>query len=932
MTQKTQKQPDTASRAANVSRKVARRGARETRKAIRRFGALMVDTLKSLFGVGQRRVNRRSNRTTIGRFINDIITLAETSHLTGLRVNLSEILVEPRFMPAEEIIEPVAEDDVIQEVYYVVPRIPDLPEIVAPYNVPSLSIPQLAVGHRRLAILGPVGSGRTTALMAIALWAVREIEFEEPDDPVKQHIEMEMQQLTDKERKKIEREKQERIEAARAQLEIDLQSGQVSKPKAVSQAEAYQQELENEANPLPPFTSLIPLVVHLADLRVSSNLFGAEVDPAEPLIRALQRSVSTLTARTIPRMVYRRLEENSALILLDGYDELPPANQKRVQMWLEAFIAQYGDNFIIMTGPDIGYGPLMKMGLTPLFMKPWNSQEINTFIDKWVTAWPTANRVRRNKPGPEVGTNQRKRAEADNYAYSPAELTFKVWAMFSDDTVSYHRGEWIDTFIKTYPPSPIDYDASLPLLQNAATLQTDLGFITLAGIEVLNQEQGAAGAISQTALNQLDTDGDGVTDDDDDAADNAESLDDAAAVERARLLRTLGFAGLLSSYRGGRYRFRHRLIADYYASLTLQSLPESDPASLFQIAQKPNWQRPLRYAAAHTNLDDVVRMKLMAHPDLLQSNLIELTRWLAYAQEAPEWRGEVLRRLGNTFVHPDQYVTGRERIAAALVASRTPDGALSIFEYGLGSKEADIRRLSCLGIGAMGIHGRRLTDQIANLIADPEQDVHLSAAHALAAIGTEMAKQTLVGALLEGEERLQQAVAEDFALMPEEGYMTLYEAVEHEEMFVRRSALFGLRRVETDWARERVHERFLYEKEWFVRVVAQEGFLSQEAGLVGPPPPPNAEDVFWIQRWAENRGVVMPSGVKSNEVLQQALKDKNLEIRKISAVALGQMGAAEAARLLYLGLADPEPAIREAAHKALVELQTKIGDTLPDPH
>ncbi len=930
MTHKTNNQPNSptaANRAAQVSRKVARRGARETRKAIRRFGALMIDTLKALLGVGQRRLNRRNNRTTIGRFINDIITLAETSHLTGLRVNLSEILIEPRFLAATDIIEPVAEDDVLQEVYYVVPRIPDLPQIAAPYNMPAFSIPQLAVGHRRLAILGPTGSGRTTALMAIALWAVREIEFEEPNDPVKQRLELEVQQLTEKERKKLEREKQERIEAARAQLEIDLASGQVAKSKAVTQAEAHQQEQDAEEDPLPPFTSLVPLVVHLADLHVSNSMLGAEVDPAEPLVRALQRSVSSLTARTIPRMIYRRLEENSALILLDGYDELPPTQQKRVQAWLKAFIAQYGKNFIIMTGPDIGYGPLMKMGITPLFVKPWNHNEINTFIEKWVEAWPDANRLRRNKPGPAVGASQRKRAEVDNYGLTPAELTFKVWAMFSDDTVGYHPSDWIEPFIKTYPPNPIDYDATLPLLQNAGALQTDLGFITLSGIEVLNQ-QSAAGAISQNALAQLNPNDDGLADDDTAAEEDAE---DAAAIERARLLRALSFAGLMTSYRGGRYRFRHSLMADHYASLTLHPLPQSDPASLFEIAQKPNWQRPLRFAAAHTQLDDVVRMKLMTHPDLLQSSLIEMTRWLAYTREAPEWRGEILRRLGNAFVHPGQFVTARERLAAALVASRDPDGALSVFEYGLRSEDIDVRRLSCLGIGAMGVHGRRLTDQVAALIEDPEQDVQVSAAHALVAMGTEIAKQTLTQALLEGEERLQQAVAEGFALMPEDGYATLYEAVEHEEMFVRRSALFGLRRVETEWARDLVHERFLNEKEWFVRVVAQEGFLKQEAGLVGPTPPPNAEDVFWIQRWADNRGVAMKAGHKSNEVLQKALADNNLEIRTISTVALGQLGAAEAARLLYVRLADPEPVIQEAAHKALVELQTQIGDTLPDP-
>ncbi|MEL6151249.1 MAG: hypothetical protein AAFR56_16610, partial [Chloroflexota bacterium] len=131
MAKKAQKQAqaDVSSRAAEVSREVAKRGARQGRKAFRRFVRLTLDMTRTVLGVGQRRVNRRNNRTTIGRYINDIITLAETAHLLGLKANLSDILVEPRFLPEPDVVEPVGEDDVLQEVFYVIPRQPDLLEL-----------------------------------------------------------------------------------------------------------------------------------------------------------------------------------------------------------------------------------------------------------------------------------------------------------------------------------------------------------------------------------------------------------------------------------------------------------------------------------------------------------------------------------------------------------------------------------------------------------------------------------------------------------------------------------------------------------------------------------------------------------------------------------------------------------------------------------
>lgn len=931
MPKKPQPSQDAQQRAAEISRQVARRSVRETRKAVRRFGGLVMDTTKSLFGVGQRRVNRRNNRTTTGRFLNDMITLAETTHLAGLHVDLSDVLVEPRFLDAPDIIEPTAEDDVRQEVFYVLPQMPDLPEIIAPYNVPSYRIPEIAAGHRRVAILGTPGSGRTTALMAIALWALREVQFEEKDDPVKQRIEEEIMQLTEREREKLEQKKQERLQAAREALESAIEKGDVQKTRAVTAAEAYRQEQEAEEEPLPAFDTLIPLYIHLADLNVSATQFGAAVDPAEPLMRALQRQVSTLTARVIPRMVYERLDENRALILIDGYDELSSADRQRARTWLNAFLEQYGDNFIIMAGPAQGYAALTYMGFAPVFMKPWNKNEIAEYVEKWAAAFPQVTGTR-GKPGPEISEQQMKRARAESYTLSPAEMTLKVWSAFSSETSQTHISEWVDTFIQAQLPKGQSYADILPLMSAAAALQTDLNFVTRQGITLLFSEQEATGQINvtQSVLQELDTDSDSVADEDPTAEDDLEDEDDAA-VAHARQLRTLVFAGLLREYRGGRYRFRHSILADYLAGLTLQNLQEQSPAALYDLAEKPSWQRPFRFAAAHTNLDNVARMKFMAHPDMLHTNLIEMARWLAYVQDYPNWRNKLLEHLGNAFVHPNQFVTNRERIAAALVATRDPEGAMMIFEVGLGQPDFDVQRLSCLGIGALGTHAQRMLDPIADLMYSQDQDVQLAAAHALATMDAPVAKQVLLKSLEEGAERQQQAVAEEFAMMPDYGYMKLYDTVEHEDMFVRRAVLFGLRRVETEWAYELIHNRFLYEEEFFVRLVAQEGFLNLEAGLQGPTPPPTAAALEWVRAWAAERQIKLPDGQGANRALMRTLGDQNEVYRLLGAVALGQIGVLEATKPLYERLADPSEGVREGAHKALVEIQLKVGETLPNP-
>ncbi len=924
------KNPPKGQSAGDVSKKIAKRGAKQTRRTMRRFGALMADTARSMLGVGQRRVNRRSNRTISGRYLNDFITIAETTHLAGLQVDLSQVLIEPRFLPAPEIEQPVADDDVRQEVFYVIPRVPDLPFITAPYNLSSYRMEQLAAGHRKLAILGNSGSGKTTALLALALWLMGEVHFEEKDDPVKTKLAEEEAALSDKEREELERQRREMREEAKLQLEQAIESGQAEEAaRAVNQAEkAAQEEAEGE-EPLPDFNTLFPIYIHCADMNVDAGSYGDDVDPAEPLIRAVQRRVSTLTARTIPRTIYQRLEEKRALILMDGYDDLPPAERRRFESWLHAFDRLYGGNFLIMSGPATGYGKLAKMGITPLFLKPWNEGEINEFVDKWAEAWPQVNATRR-KPGPAPSENQVKRAKVNTTALTPAELTLKVMGAFEDNETRLTLDSWIAPYMERYLPARTNYEDALPLLQLAAALQIDLGFMTRKGVETILKEQDSSGqgTISSTSLQGLDQDGDGVADFDDTDDDDTE---DEAETERRRLINELIFSGMLVRYQGGRLRFRHQILADYLASLTLKPLPAADPATLYDLAQKPNWERPLRIAVLHTDLSNVVKLKLAANPDMLQSNLIELAQWLSMTHEEPEWYGEILRRLGNAYVHPKQYVTNRERIAAALVQMRDPNSALKIFDSGLTSEDGDLRRLACVGIGALGAAGKRYVEPLANLTDDPEEDVRIAAVHALSAIGDTIALQTMAEVLLDGDERTKQAVAEEFAGMRQNGYPTLYDAVQHPEMTVRRAALFGIRRVETEWASELIRQTWIGEEEWFARIVALEAFIKEQSGPYGPPPPITPDQIEWVQEWAERNRIPLPSGRQSTRALQKALADPDLFYRAYGAIALGQFGVIQATQALYERLTDPEPAVQEAAHKGLVELQLTVGEPMLDP-
>jgi hypothetical protein len=896
----------------------------KAQKAMMRFGGLMWETTKSVLGSGgQRRVQRRSNRTVSGRYINDLITIAETTHIAGLHADLSQLLVEPRFLPEPELIDPVAEDDVRQEVFYVIPRMPDLPYIVAPYNLHNYRLEQLLQGkNRRLALLGIPGSGRTTALMAILLWVTQEISFDEPTDPVKQMLAEEDEALSEKEREEKARRRQEMREAAKLELEQAIESGEIDKSKAgpVNVAEAIAED-EAEGEPLPSVRSLLPMYFHCADLNITRGEFGSQVDPAEPLVRAVQRRLSTLSARTVPHLLYERLDQKRALVLIDGYDDLPAEDRPAVEAWLAGFLAEYGDNFVIMTGPAVGYTRLRVHDFTPLFVKPWGQHETNAYIDKWRTVWPQIDANSR-----EVDTKQARRTQYGNHALYPAELTLKIWANFSGDTSKYHLYEWVETFINDSLPERYSYDNALPLLMTAGALQLESGFIKLKDIAGIQPENQAASKSAKTALEATEATAETASTTDTDTDEEDEVL-----TEQRQIVNEFVNSGLLVRFRGGRYRFRHPILADYLAGLTLTPLPDSSPMTLYQYAQDPAWQRALRFAARDTDLSKVIEMKLNANEDLLLSNLLEMALWLRATREETAWREDILIRLGNAFIQDEQYVINRERVTAALVESRDVKGAMEIFETGLTHPNDAIRRLSALGIGAIGQGAERYITQLSSMTVDPEEDVQLAAAHALAAIGTDEAKLALADAFLNGEERLQQAAAEAFANMPDGGYMTLYDATQHEQIHVRRAAYFGVRRIETEWASEVIRQGFLSEEEWYVRVIAQDAFIREQAGIIGPPRPATPDQLEWVQIWAREREIGLPPGERSIAVLMRTLRDDDLQFRALGAIVLGQIGVVEAIQQLYLMLKDTEPLIREAGHKGLVELLLRMGTPLPDP-
>lgn len=834
-----------------------------------------------------------ATRSADNRYINEVVRIAQNNHLASRFAQLTDLLVEPRFLPAPPLVAP-PDDDVIRSVFHVVPNIPDLPYLQSPYNLETLSIDDLSTGDHALALLGQPGSGRTTALMAIMLRGLGHVNFERPLDKVQQRINAEEDKLDDKQR------------AVRIKDRLNIE--QRAKEKLAEERGGGFDADESKSG-LPLFNRLMPVYVHLADVNPHDTEFTNQIDPAEPLVRAVQRQIGRVAASTLPRNLYSRLNRGQVLLLVDGYDDLPEADRSRQLAWLSALMETYSNNFFIVAGPASGYGALTaRLGLTPVFLRPWSDQNTNEAVDRWAETWPKVSGSRRAS-GAKPNAETVERAKTNNRILTPYDLTLKIWATYANDTEAAGVEGWIRAFLARHLPTDQSLGLILPQITQAAALQLDEGYITQAKLT-----ERITGKAAEIAEQQPPADGK--------KAKKSEQESNA----QAKLLAMLHKNNLLVAYTGGRYQFRHPFVAAYLASLTLK---DASTEQVLTKANQPNWAQALAYANLSRPMDEVVRARLNAPPDMLRQAETEIASWLPYTNTETSWRGMYLKHLGTMLISPSQYPLLRERATAALVASRDKS-VIPLFRQAARSPNPHLRRLSTLGLGALG--DADAVNDLATLLTDQDADVGLSAALALGAIRTEAALNALVDAFTEGSEQMRQAVAETFADIPDEGFPILYDAIHDEDMMLRRASVFGLRRVKSGWSMIAIYRAFLEDEQWYVRSAAQMAFNELQYGKDnGPRSYPMPESLPWLTEWAGKRGDNVPTGEGAIQMLMRALQEGEPVTRTYAAANLGQLGLASTVKSLYGALRDKQADVRESAHRALAELQLQIGQPLPNP-
>ncbi len=183
------------------------------------------------------------------------------------------------------------------------------------------------------------------------------------------------------------------------------------------------------------------------------------------------------------------------------------------------------------------------------------------------------------------------------------------------------------------------------------------------------------------------------------------------------------------------------------------------------------------------------------------------------------------------------------------------------------------------------------------------------------------ALEALAQGLLVGDDSLRRACAEALARNEEEGHPVLKEALQHENIDVRRAAVFGVATIASPWAVETLNQIQHAEIQWIVRSAAQDMLARlKDTEARAPRAYPPIEAQGWLIAWAAQNGLGVPPGQGALDILRRALHEGDELTQVAAAEAYGRLGDPALTPELYALLRGPNPLLADAAFHALAAI------------
>ena len=670
----------------------------------------------------------------------------------------------------------------------------------------------------------------------------------------------------------------------------------------------------------------VPYLYHVADLQLP---FDPSKDPINIITNAAAEGAPVFDLGRLPGFIQQTFKSGTALLLIDGFDELDPESQRGVVEWFKALSTAYPKVRIVTTGCAGQLNGLIGIGFNPLVLISWDPRKSTNFIKHWGELWSQTVALEAwAQTGPEqidpILLNTW--LVSDNTGLTPFELTLKVWGAYAGDSLGSRVLDAIATHVRRLAPTGTPVAAlELLAMQVVLTLQP-----------VFDPRKARAWVKQYEIVEDKPVEGAEPLTRDMDTADISLTETQKIRIRKSRasdaaptsgLLGKMVESGLLVSHTNNKMRFLHPIFNGY---LSGQAIGDND-ADATLLAQ-PDWDGKtlsLRYLAARGDASAVADILLKESDIPLHAHAFTVARWLRDAPKEAAWRAKAFAALLKILQAEGQPTALRAQAMAAFVTSGDA-GAGTLFRQLLSSRSFELLPLAALGSGSL--RDVKAVDALEEILQAPVGAVRRATCLALVAIGTEKSLEAVARALLQGDEELRRAAAEAMANDPTEGHAMLKEGATLADIMLRRAVVHGLARVEQPWAIETLQHMQVEDDQWAVRNLANQ-YLEQMAHTDprAPRQLKNPSESPWLIAFAGKQGMGIPRGGPATEVLLSAYKTGDTEERLAALPYLKRVANDGIIGALYGGIYGEDPEVREASFYALEEIAAN-GNKIPHPN
>jgi len=696
------------------------------------------------------------------------------------------------------------------------------------------------------------------------------------------------------------------------------------------------------------------LPVWIALESVNLDLIGQEGPGAllEPITEYLASTLPRLIARPSASLIQGQIAQGNVFLLLDNLDALDGEAQVVVLDWLQDLLRTYPENHVLIAGAPQGYDRLWQRGIAPLMLDGFRQAQVTEFVGRWaqerdrveLDAWRQEVEAARVEYDREV-------ARARREGRPPAEAEFvpppaperppgllHMWQAGNHDRVMP-----LDLALAALLWREQDRVPQAALMRHAQTLLLALDRIEDSS---LSSPQWAR-ILSQAAWHMQLEDrhyarradlyepigrvlAPTIEVDPQETDEQRQAEKQQAEMERqarAALDALISKGDLLMDVGRGRVAFVHPSFGMYLAA---QYAARNDQAEVMTAhVRDPRWEGVLLFYAALAKVAPLVVARLKGADDLFRSNFFAAAGYLsASTQVDPRLRGGVLAELAQVFLDGRQPAMLRQRAVAAL-ADTGDKGTVYLFGQSLRNEDPHVRRLGVWGLARLG--DESLLDGVMHALSDRDVIVRIDALFALGSLGGQGVIDGLIQGLQDEDELVRRVAAEMMAAVGGEGWELLRQAADSDDMYIRRVAVWGLSAVRQSWAVETIQRLALEDGEWYVRSAATEALDQLTAGEASISPPPlRLQDQPWLVDWVAQQGLAL-APQDALATLARAVQEGNWQVKLSAADALRVAGGADVIPALLTALDDDDVLVREAVYTALSEIHVRTGARIARP-